>query len=195
MIKLLCLLLLCVSAAAAEVRLIWDRNPESDIAGYRVYWGTTPRGPTPPAYSSTFSVGVDPGATVTGLVIGTEYFFAVTAFNIYGLESDYSNEISFTPHSRPSAPGGLTGEVLHVLFKGKTNLGLITPSAVVSAAPGTLINGTLSGPGWAINRSAIAGTAGTVTITGKATLPPFTSSLDIIKISYDPDVTSTSLFN
>ncbi len=49
------LLLWCLAymAPAAEVKLAWDANPEPDIAGYEVHYGTE-KG----AYSSIASVGV-----------------------------------------------------------------------------------------------------------------------------------------
>jgi hypothetical protein len=34
---------------------------------------------------------------VTGLIVGVNYFFAVTARATNGLESDYSNEVSYRP--------------------------------------------------------------------------------------------------
>ncbi len=34
---------------------------------------------------------------VEGVDYGTEYFFCVTAINLAGLESEYSNEVQYTP--------------------------------------------------------------------------------------------------
>jgi hypothetical protein len=44
--KLLTLLTTCIIASQAyggEVTLAWDANEEPDLAGYRIYWGTTSR--------------------------------------------------------------------------------------------------------------------------------------------------------
>lgn len=86
------------------VTLAWDPNPEVDIAGYRLYHGTETR------FGNTNEVYLEPvieitNATqcvVTNLEYGFTYFFAVTAFNTSGLESDFSNEVSYTTPNKPS---------------------------------------------------------------------------------------------
>jgi len=75
---------------AADVTLQWDPNIETDLAGYKVYYGTGSR-----SYSAPISLGLQATYTVTGLAPGT-YYFAVTAFNRDGLESAFSNEVSTT---------------------------------------------------------------------------------------------------
>ena len=77
-------------ALAGDVTLQWDLNPETGIAGYRVYYGTASR-----TYSAPIPAGLQSAHTVAGLATGT-YYFAVTAFNIDGLESAFSNEVSTT---------------------------------------------------------------------------------------------------
>ena len=74
---------------AAQVTLAWDRNAESDIAGYRVYYGTGSR-----AYNLFFDVGNATTYSVTGLTDGRTYYFAATAYDSSGLESVYSSEVS-----------------------------------------------------------------------------------------------------
>jgi hypothetical protein len=78
-------------AIAATVTLAWDPNPESDVVGYRLYYGTTSR-----AYPNVTDVGKVTTSSVSGLVSGTTYFFAVTAYNSAALESAYSAEITYT---------------------------------------------------------------------------------------------------
>ncbi|MBZ5499715.1 MAG: fibronectin type III domain-containing protein [Acidobacteriia bacterium] len=75
---------------AADVTLAWDPNSETDLAGYKVYYGTSPR-----TYGAPISLGKQTTFTVTGLSLGT-YYFAVTAYNTAGLESGFSNEVSTT---------------------------------------------------------------------------------------------------
>jgi len=72
------------------VTLQWDPNTETDLAGYKVYYGTASR-----SYSAPITIGLQSSYTVSDLGSGT-YYFAVTAFNRDGLESAFSNEVSTT---------------------------------------------------------------------------------------------------
>jgi hypothetical protein len=74
-----------------SVTLAWDPNSEPDLAGYRLYYGVASR-----TYDHTLEVIGDTQVSVDGLELGTTYYFAVTAHNTAGLESDYSNEVSYT---------------------------------------------------------------------------------------------------
>jgi Domain of unknown function (DUF4082)/Fibronectin type III domain len=83
------LLLGSLSAAnAASVTLAWDA--ESGVAGYRLHYGTSSG-----SYAQTGDVGTNTTATVSNLTAGQTYYFAVTAYNSTGLESQPSNEVSF----------------------------------------------------------------------------------------------------
>lgn len=76
---------------ADSVGLAWDAGLDPDLAGYRVYFRTA---------RESYGLGIDIGraetARVSNLVIGTTYYFTVTAYNTAGLESPGSEEISFT---------------------------------------------------------------------------------------------------
>jgi hypothetical protein len=87
---------------AAEITLAWDANDEATLTGYRVYYGTRSR-----VYHSSIDVGNATSCAVSNLKNGTVYFFAATAVDSYGLESDYSNEVTvaFGPDGTPSVPG------------------------------------------------------------------------------------------
>ena len=74
-----------------DVRLAWDPNTEADLAGYRLYWGPGSR-----AYTRSRDLGLVTTAEVTNL-FGAPVFFAVTAYNTAGLESEPSNEVSVDP--------------------------------------------------------------------------------------------------
>ncbi len=78
-----------VAAHAATVTLAWDRNPEPDIAGYVLYWGSQPG-----VYPYSWNVGTTTSQQVTGLADGTTYYFVVTAYNTGGLMSPPSAEVS-----------------------------------------------------------------------------------------------------
>jgi hypothetical protein len=89
--------LACLAAAgslraAQSVTLAWDPVVDLDLAGYKLYYGTSRR-----SYDQIVDVRNFTTNTVDTLQEGTTYFFAVVAYNTVGLESDYSNEVSYTP--------------------------------------------------------------------------------------------------
>lgn len=93
------------------VNLAWDANPESDVVGYRVHYGTT---------SGNYTASVEAGNLTTnaipGLASGVTYFFAITAFNASGLNSGFSNEITFMPGLQTAPTASLsilsTGQIV-----------------------------------------------------------------------------------
>lgn len=78
-------------SASPRVLVAWDPNPEPDIGGYKIYYGTN---------SQVYDVVVDMGnvtnAIIEDLTPGTTYYFAATAYNTIPLESDLSEEVSVT---------------------------------------------------------------------------------------------------
>lgn len=70
--------------------LAWDANPAPEIASYRVYYGTESGN-----YTNSVVAGNTTTATVSGLSSGVTYYFAITAVDGDGLESDFSNEVSY----------------------------------------------------------------------------------------------------
>jgi uncharacterized protein YjdB len=72
------------SAPATNV----DGSTLTDLAGYKIYYGTSPG-----SYTKVIDVGNVTTSVVNNLAPGT-YYFTVTAYNIYGVESSYSNEAS-----------------------------------------------------------------------------------------------------
>ena len=75
---------------AAVVTLAWDLSSSPDIAGYRLYSGTTSG-----VYSQTSELGNATSTLVSNLVTGKTYFFVVTAYNTMGVESAPSDEVSY----------------------------------------------------------------------------------------------------
>jgi hypothetical protein len=73
------------------VTLEWDPNPEPEVAGYYVYVGTQ---------SGVYTRVIDSGSLVVVRVApldpGITYYFAVTARTDDGLESPFSDEVSYT---------------------------------------------------------------------------------------------------
>ena len=114
-------LLFVSKIAAAEIHLTWNPNPETDIAGYKVYATDLAS-----AVKSTFDVGLICEASFEPLP-GHAYAFAVTAYNLAGLESAPSSEVRY------DAPL----DVLAVSWD---------PSIYSSAAQYRLLYGGLNGP-------------------------------------------------
>jgi len=81
---------LCSIAAAADVGLSWNANPETDIAKYRLSYGTSSG-----QYTQAKEVGRETRTLVTGLEAGRTYYFAVAAVNYAGIQSDPSAEVSY----------------------------------------------------------------------------------------------------
>ena len=81
---------IAATAEGAAVTLAWNPNPEPDITGYRVSYGTTSG-----QYTTSVDVGNTTSYTVTNLFAGQTYYFAVQAYNAAGT-SPYSNEVSAT---------------------------------------------------------------------------------------------------
>src|SRR5437773_434191 len=81
------------------VTLAWDPNPEPDIAGYMLYYGIASG-----VYTNSIDVGPVVTFPVAGLAERATYFFVVTAYDVAGLESDPSNEVSFTVAGTNSPP-------------------------------------------------------------------------------------------
>jgi Bacterial Ig domain/Fibronectin type III domain len=83
---------LAVSARGqSSVTLAWDPSPDSAIAGYRLYEGVASQ-----TYSNVIDVGNATTVTVSNLVSGVTYFFAVSAYDTNGQESELSAEVSYT---------------------------------------------------------------------------------------------------
>jgi hypothetical protein len=74
--------------APKEVTLKWLANSEPDLAGYRVYCGTTAQ-----TYTMNMSVGKLLTATMNNLQSGT-YYCAVTAYDVSNNESGFSQEVT-----------------------------------------------------------------------------------------------------
>ena len=75
----------------SSVTLGWDTSTGTNVSVYKIYYGTTSG-----SYTQAVSVGLVAQATITGLKSGTTYYFTATAYDYTGLESDYSNETSFS---------------------------------------------------------------------------------------------------
>jgi hypothetical protein len=96
--RILTLLFFAIYAAASAAIVEWDFNPpEEPVAGYRVYWGSSSRG-----YFSVQDVGNTNSVYVPNPPPGSTFYYAVTAYDVDGLESYFSDEVSlFIPGDGP----------------------------------------------------------------------------------------------
>lgn len=81
-------LLFPVLILGASAVVSWQPNAESDLGGYQVYYGTSSN-----FYSVTLDVGNVNQYTVNDLLPANTYYFAITAYDVNGNESDYSLEV------------------------------------------------------------------------------------------------------
>jgi len=96
------LFLFPMSVIAASLKVTWSANKESDLAGYKVYYGTASG-----TYSSTVNVGNTTTYTIPSVSTGKTYYVAVTAYNSSSTESAKSTEVSaYIPVPDTTPPTG-----------------------------------------------------------------------------------------
>jgi uncharacterized membrane protein YgcG len=96
-LSVLFLLFLAAPALSADVTLAWDPNTEADLEGYGVYFK---QGVSGPPYDLVGYVTLEelkdpdnPAFAITDLEKGSNYYFAVTAYDTAGNESAYSTPV------------------------------------------------------------------------------------------------------
>lgn len=76
------------NATTGSVVVSWNANSESDLAGYKIYYGTEPR-------SNIINVGNTTSYSISDLTAGQTYYFELTAFDQSGNESNFSEQVAF----------------------------------------------------------------------------------------------------
>jgi hypothetical protein len=140
--------LFSVSMPAASVTLSWDPSPDPSVVSYNVYYGVVSG-----AYTNVASAGAATILTISNLFDGVTYYFAATALDNFGLESDFSNEVSYRVPSRctmvlanltqafdgsPKQPTVTTipaGISVRLAFEGQTNSPVNVGTYTVVATP------------------------------------------------------------
>jgi hypothetical protein len=92
----------------ANVTLAWDPNPEANLKGYKVYYGSASGN-----YSFMVDVGNWTSLTISGLEAGKTYYFAATAYGPAGEESGMSDELRYDtprPDSNFLSPTKASGD-------------------------------------------------------------------------------------
>jgi hypothetical protein len=142
---------------AATVTAQWNPNPESNIAGYLISYGTTSG-----SYATTIDVGK---VTSTSLTIAgpATYFFALRAYNTSGATSPFSSEVSVNVPATTTAPvivsltpsSGSVGTTVNVAG---SNFGSTKGTSTVT------FNGTAASPtSWSASTIAVPVPAGATT--------------------------------
>ncbi len=94
-----CFVFFCILVSSNDVIVTWNPNNEKDLAGYKIYYGTSSR-----HYSTVFDVGDNTSYLVPNLTNGVRYFFAVTAYDTANNESEFSDEVSIFIDNNANSP-------------------------------------------------------------------------------------------
>ena len=128
------LLWLVTGAWAKTATLSWDASP-SDVAGYKVYYSVGSSGPPfegngAAEGGSPIDVGNVLTVTVNNLSDSDAYFFAVTAYDVAGNESTYSNMVESPAVSVANHPPELSSIGNKTIIEGGTISFALTASDV-----------------------------------------------------------------
>lgn len=157
-------ILTAAAATAAGTVISWtattvntDGTPLTDLAGYKIYYGTAPGN-----YTQVINAGNVNTFQVTNLTGGTTYFFAISAYDITGNEGPLSNEASRAiPDTTPP------------VISGVYTSGVTPSSAVINWTTNELSDsqadyGTTAGYGYTLPLNSTLVTAHSQTVAGLA---------------------------
>lgn len=92
-----------IPQSTGTANLSWTANTESDLAGYKIYYGPSPRTNNcpPDGYPNMIYVGKTdtpdkPSYTIKNLENGKTYYFSITSYDTSNNESCFSQESSKT---------------------------------------------------------------------------------------------------
>lgn len=90
-----------INKPSGTATLSWSANTESDLAGYKIYYGVSPRASDCPTADYSEILDVEKTATpdkpaykIENLDTGKTYYFSITSYDISGNESCFSPEMS-----------------------------------------------------------------------------------------------------
>jgi len=87
--------------ANQSITLNWSASPSANVAGYNVYYGASSLDYTNMLVAGSAATNI----LIPGLVEGVTYYFAATAFDLTGVESDLSTEVAYwVPATNSSGP-------------------------------------------------------------------------------------------
>jgi uncharacterized repeat protein (TIGR01451 family) len=170
-------------AGANDLLVTWAANPESDVAGYRLSYGTSSG-----SHPTAIDVGPVTSYDVTGLSSGSTYYFVLQAYDYAGNASTASAEASGVPGgalpvltiatSDAPDPVAAGGNITYTIVGGNTGTGSATGVVVTDTLPAntTFVSatggGTLSGSVVTWNVGTLAtGASGTLQLVVRVASP------------------------
>jgi hypothetical protein len=108
--------ILVLNGQAQGFTLIWDENTEPDLAGYCVHIGFSSR-----QYIQQRDVGNQSSCEINTPPEGTPLYLAVTAYDIYGNESAFSEELVYTFNSDTDRDGLTDAEEITIYLTDPNN--------------------------------------------------------------------------
>jgi len=136
------------SAAADTLTLMWDRSPDSNVAGYLVYVGTQSG-----VYATAYDVGNSTSFAYSSAAPGQAYYFAVAAYFPGPIVGTKSTEVTGTSNGAPILlnPGNqssVAGNPVSLQLSGSDPTGQPVSYGVTALPPGlalTTATGQISG--------------------------------------------------
>lgn len=195
------------SAAADTLTLMWDRSPDSNVAGYLVYVGTQSG-----VYASPYDVGNTTSWAYSSATAGQAYYFAVAAYYPGPVIGTRSTEVSGTSNGAPVLlnPGNqssVVGTSLSLQLSGSDPAGQPVSYGVTALPPGLAltsstgrISGTPTTPGSYLVTAVVSDgvlsdsetftwTVAAPTVAGDSTGPVITITVPTTGANYNTDQT------
>jgi PA14 domain-containing protein/putative Ig domain-containing protein len=153
------LVIVAANAVARPITLAWDASADASVTGYMVSYGTA---------SGIYMTTVDVGNLLSWQVDlpGSQYYFAVRAYDAAGRLSDYSLEVGDAAGVALRNPGAQADEVGRVVF-----LQLFAIGPVVSYDATGLPDGLTLNPASGIINGTVRSKAGAHVVTVRAIDP------------------------
>src|SRR5580658_10049719 len=99
------------ASTGQSVTLAWSAGTDTNVVGYNVYYGESGGD-----YTNEICGDTETNATISGLLPGATYYFAVTTYDSLGDESGFSSEVTYTvPAPTPAVQISVTATGQFVL--------------------------------------------------------------------------------
>ena len=115
---------------AETATVSWDPNSESDLAGYKIYYGVNSHN-----YDNIVDVGNVTSFTITDLNKDVNYYFAVTAYDFSNNESGFSEEVSAMIGGDTNPP-----DLVDIFVNGDTQIDVVFSEPLDKTSAETISN-------------------------------------------------------